>query len=384
MSTKAPAKRNSTKFFNEEQVELIKAHLLKGAPDHEVERFIITCERTGLDPFTRQIYGRLQSTRVRKPGTKGNDNSSFEWIKVVVIITSIDGLRAIAERTGEYRGQTAPEWYYLNQDSGKPEWQDVCLVARDSNHNPLTQIEACRVGVKRLNFDAPVFGVANFDSFAVFEKDDSGKWYLGTFWRKMPEHMIAKVAEAQAFRKAFPVLTQGLYIEEEIVDQEAAEQRPTKNEPLPADMKMATTVTKEEAAENKAKVEPEKTPAPAKPKAEKPATVKQPQPDPKPQPKPDNEQSPFDTETDETPMVEETIEEPAPRQTKAEAAAWKEYEIKTIKSAKYMGKKLGEMERKDIEALMNGWVLKFPDKIAEDPDKVKEAEAITSAFNAKP
>jgi hypothetical protein len=49
-----------------------------------------------------------------------------------------------------------------------------------------------------------------------------------------------------------------------------------------------------------------------------------------------------------------------------------------------MGKKLGEMERKDIDALMNGWVLKFPDKIAEDPEKVKEAEAITSAFNAKP
>jgi hypothetical protein len=36
-------------------------------------------------------------------------------------------------------------------------------------------------------------------------------------------------------------------------------------------MKMATTVTKEEAAENKAKVEPEKTAAPAKPKAEKPS-----------------------------------------------------------------------------------------------------------------
>jgi hypothetical protein len=146
MSTKAPAKRNSTKFFNEDQVELIKAHILKGAPDHEVERFIITCERTGLDPFTRQIYGRVQSTRVRKPGTKGNDNSSFEWVKVVVIITSIDGLRAIAERTGEYRGQTAPEWYYLNQDTNRPEWQDVCIVARDGNHNPLTQIEACRVG----------------------------------------------------------------------------------------------------------------------------------------------------------------------------------------------------------------------------------------------
>jgi hypothetical protein len=32
-----------------------------------------------------------------------------------------------------------------------------------------------------------------------------------------------------AFRKAFPLLTQGLYIEEEIVDQEAAEQRPTTN-----------------------------------------------------------------------------------------------------------------------------------------------------------
>ena len=39
-----------------EQIELIKNSICKDASEHELKMFISQCERTGLDPLSRQIY----------------------------------------------------------------------------------------------------------------------------------------------------------------------------------------------------------------------------------------------------------------------------------------------------------------------------------------
>ena len=82
--------------MSKEQIDLIKRTIAKGASNDELAMFIQQCDRTGLDPFSRQIYSIQRSTW--DPETKTKE-------KRMVTQISIDGQRLIAERTGKYAGQ---------------------------------------------------------------------------------------------------------------------------------------------------------------------------------------------------------------------------------------------------------------------------------------
>lgn len=178
--------------WSDEEKKLIKSQIAPGASDNELRLFQAQCRRTGLDPFSRQIYAIMRESW---------DPATRQKTAKMTIQTSIDGFRVIAQRSGKYAGQDGPFWCGADGD-----WKDVWL----SDELPA----AAKVLVFHRDFDRPITGIALFREYAAKKHDGS---LLG-LWKpnEKPSVMLAKCAEALAFRKAFPNDLSGLYTAEEM------------------------------------------------------------------------------------------------------------------------------------------------------------------------
>lgn len=170
----------------DQQAALAQLGLSEATPG-DLNLFRHVCQRTGLDPFSRQIY------MIKRWDSQASTN---KW----TIQTGIDGLRIIADRrTGLYAGQTDPQW--CGEDGV---WRDFWVGSRP----PV----AARVGVIRRDFDRPIMAVAMFMEYAQTKRGGD----LTHMWAEKPALMIAKCAEALALRKAFPNDLAGLMTPEEM------------------------------------------------------------------------------------------------------------------------------------------------------------------------
>lgn len=159
-----------------EQRQLIRETFAPGSTDPEFRVLMAVAERRNLDPFLRQIFFVKRYNSQTRTET---------WAHQV----SIDGLRAIAERTGKYDGQDEPEY--------EVEGAKIIL---------------CKVKVYRKDWSRPAVGVAYWAEYAQTNRD--GK--VTSMWAKFPRVMLAKCAEALALRKAFPEGCGGLYTPDEM------------------------------------------------------------------------------------------------------------------------------------------------------------------------
>lgn len=170
---------SSIASFTSEQINVLKNSIAKGATDEELELFLYACKRTGLDPFSRQIY-------------------SIKYGSSRTIQTSIDGFRSIASRNPDYAGQTTT--LFCGKDGV---WTEIWT----SSDYPF----AAKVGVYRKGFIEPTYAIAKWNSYAQYYSKN-----LSDMWKKFPELMLGKCAEALALRKAFPNDLSGLYTTDEM------------------------------------------------------------------------------------------------------------------------------------------------------------------------
>jgi phage recombination protein Bet len=175
--------KETAMVLTDDQKDLIKRTVANGCTDDELSLFLYQCERSGLDPFSRQIHMIKRGNRA-------------------TIQTGIDGYRAIAERTGKYAGND--EYLY---NGGQTEYQ---LLAK-GERQPKVATACVRkiVGGVVCDFKAS----ASWLEYCPKGKQD----YM---WNKMPYLMLGKCAEALALRKAFPNDLSGIYTDDEMAQAE--------------------------------------------------------------------------------------------------------------------------------------------------------------------
>lgn len=174
-----PVQKSTVKKpFTNEQVALIKRTVAKGATDDELKLFLIIANKSGLDPFSKQIYFVKRKAKI-----------NGQYVEVGAIQTGIDGYRAIAERGGGYAGSDEP--IYDSEDAKNPNKATVTVYK-------IIQGVRC-----------PFTAAARWSEYCPPTPMDF-------MWRKMPYLMLGKTAEALALRKAFPNDLSGIHIDEEM------------------------------------------------------------------------------------------------------------------------------------------------------------------------
>jgi phage recombination protein Bet len=186
----------SLALADEELIPVLRSSLYPGAKDDSIKLVTAYCRAAGLDPMQKPVH--LVPMRVKKVGGGRDD---YEWRDVVM--PGIGLYRIQAARTGELAGIDEPEF-----------GPDVPMPGRPSSTVP----SWCKVTVYRLIAGSRVpFTACEYwlENYATAGKDSDAP---NAMWGRRPHGQIAKCAEAQALRKAFPELGSQPTADETILD----------------------------------------------------------------------------------------------------------------------------------------------------------------------
>lgn len=197
-----------TEAFRPAQLQLIR-RMNPDCNETEFDQFLHVAAQLRLDPLRKQIYAFVFN----------KDKPDRRRMSIVV---GIDGFRSVAKRSGEYRPDNRAPRFTTDPEkidaAANPEglvccevsafqfshgeWHEVAAVAYWSEFAPLVE------GGKWITDDD---GRRRFKGDGTVTLDPNKE-----NWRKMPRVMLAKCAEAQAIRRAWPDDLSAIYADEEL------------------------------------------------------------------------------------------------------------------------------------------------------------------------
>ncbi len=187
-TTAALAIRPGQEMWSDKQRAALGALGIKNATNADLAVFMHYCQKTGLDPFSKQIYMICRRER------RGD-----QWIDKQTIQVGIEGFRVIRDRAAARLGIEV-------------EYEDTIWYDADGGEHKIWLQDGppagCTVAILKNGRRYP--GTLRFSEYA----QSGGKW------RDAPAHQIEKCAEAFALRRAFPHDLGGVYIEEELPQSE--------------------------------------------------------------------------------------------------------------------------------------------------------------------
>jgi hypothetical protein len=190
--------------WDEMQLAALAQIGIASAPEGDRSVFLHVCQRTGLDPFSAQIY--------MIPRKEWDSVAKAERVKWT-IQTGIKGLRVIrdrAERREGVRGVLSRFTYYDAEDTEHKVW---------TRQLPPVACEVTYTVRDRNGIETPYTSVLRFTEYLQHNKD--GKAMAQWAPDQKPVHMLEKCTEADVYNKAFPTDFAGVILDDAMPPAEA-------------------------------------------------------------------------------------------------------------------------------------------------------------------
>ena len=198
MNDIVPIGKDLTEYeYAPDKLQLLKDTVAKGQDLSDAEFMLMgyVAKQAGLDPFLKQLYP-IKFTQ----GSTGK--------KVLNFITSIDGYRLIAERTGKYAGR---DDYMFNE--GLSLYQ--MLNEKEDGKKIVLQTATCTVYKIVQGVRCPTCTSVRWKEYYPTNK------FKQFMWNQRPFGMLGKCSESQSLRAAFPNNYKGIYLDAEFDQSEA-------------------------------------------------------------------------------------------------------------------------------------------------------------------
>lgn len=182
-----------------ELMEVLETSLYRGAKRSSIKMVVGYCKAQRLDPMQKPVHIVPVNTKV--PANQPGGRDRWEWVDTVW--PGINLYRTNAARSGRHAGTSEPEF-------GPTITRTFHIPPREGTAGPGKDVEVsfpewCRVVVKRVldngviaEFPAREFWLENYATVGNYSDAPNA------MWTKRPSGQLAKCAEAQALRKAFP------------------------------------------------------------------------------------------------------------------------------------------------------------------------------------